>query len=72
MHSEDGRVVKAEVLRTSVEIRVGSIPTPRTAPLAQWITRLPSKEKIVGSIPTRGFFGLNTSCSYHIGPVVGF
>ena len=59
MHSEDGRVVKAEVLRTSVEIRVGSIPTPRKpVPLAQWITRLPSKEKIVGSIPTRDFFWL--------------
>jgi hypothetical protein len=27
--SEDGRVVKAEVLRSSVAIRVGSIPTPR-------------------------------------------
>ena len=23
------------------------------APMAQWITRLPSKQKIVGSIPTR-------------------
>ncbi len=29
-HSEDGRVVKATVLRSVREICVGSIPTPRT------------------------------------------
>ena len=46
-------MVKADALRASGEIRVGSNPTPSNrSPLAQWIVHSPSKREVVGSSPT--------------------